>query len=174
MHPTQPPVELRRLSGTPDELATLQRVLDGAPTYHHRLQGAPAGPDEARATLGELPTGKTLEDKLVYGVYADGEMVGCADVIRGWPRAETAIIGLLLFAERHQRRGFGARAYAELERIAREWGMTRMRIAVLASNAEVLPFWEGRGFRPTGERKPHRAGTAESELWVFEKPLAGA
>lgn len=174
MPPSERPVELLRLSGTPDELTALQRVLDGAPTYHHRLQGAPAGPDDARATLAELPPGKTLDDKLVYGVYADGEMVGCADVIRGWPNAETAIVGLLLFAERHQRRGHGARAYAELERLARGWGMTRMRIAVLASNTEALPFWEACGFRPTGERKPHRAGTVESELWVFEKPLAGS
>lgn len=171
MAPTASSIELLRLSGTPAELAALQRVLDGAPTYHHRLQGSAAGPDEARNTLAELPPGKTLADKFVYGVYVGGEMVGCADVIRGWPNATTAIVGLLLFAERHHRLGYGARAYAALEQIAREWGMTRMRLAVLASNAEALPFWEGRGFTPTGERRSHRAGTVESELWVLEKPL---
>lgn len=172
MSPSAPSIALRRLTGTPDELAALQRVLESAPTYHERIQGAPAGTHEAESTLAELPPGKTLDDKFVFGIYAGAEMVGCADVIRGWPDAETAIVGLLLFAERHHRQGYGTRAQVEIERIARGWGMSRMRLGVLAANAEVLPFWEGRGFALNGERKPHRAGLVTSEIWVLEKSIA--
>ncbi len=169
-----PRLELVRLTGERHEMRELQRVLDGARRYAERIQGAPPEPTEARSLYTMLPPGKTDDDKFVYGLMAGSEMVGCADLIRGYPNGETGMLGLLLIEERHQRRGFGAAAYALLEETMRGWSLKRVRIGVVETNGEVLAFWGRLGFTETGERKPWRRGTVESEIVVLEKPLAGA
>src|SRR3954468_18143320 len=85
-----PVIGLRLLTGERAEMAALQRVLEDAPRYAERITGAPPGPADAQSTYTVLPEGKGHEDKFVYGIDAGGEMIGCADVIRGWPRPDTA------------------------------------------------------------------------------------
>ena len=162
---------LRLLAGEREEMAALQRVLEGAPRYAERLTGAPLGAADAQSTYTVLPEGKSYEDKFVYGIYEGGEMIGCADVIRGWPRADTVHIGLLLLAEAQQRQGHGRRACEEIEREARGWGAKRLRIGVVGTNEDVLPFWRKLGFVPTGEVKPYRYGPIQSQVTVLEKPI---
>jgi GNAT superfamily N-acetyltransferase len=166
-----PVIDLRLLTGERAETAALQRVLEGAPRYAERITGAPPGPDDAQSSYTVLPEGKGYEDKFVYGIYAGGEMIGCADVIRGWPRPDTAHIGLLLIGERHQRRGHGRAAYQAIERAIAPWGVKRVRIGVVGTNEDVLPFWRTLGFVPTGEVKPYRYGPVDSQVTILEKPL---
>src|SRR2546423_5778588 len=162
---------LRLLAGEREEMAALQRVLEDAPRYAERITGAPPGPADAQSTYSVLPEGKGYDDKFVYGVYDGDQMIGCADVIRHWPRPGTAHIGLLLIAEGHERRGHGRVAYEALEREARGWGAKRLRIGVVATNEDVLPFWRKLGFVPTGEVKPYRYGPIQSQVTVLEKPI---
>jgi GNAT superfamily N-acetyltransferase len=164
-------IVLRPLSGEHAEMQALQRVLEGAPRYAERITGAPPGAADAQSAYSALPEGKSYDDKFVFGIYAGGEMIGCADVIRGWPRTDTAHIGLLLVAERHQRRGYGLAAYDAIEQEAHGWGAKRMRIGVVRTNEEVLPFWEKLGFAPTGEVKPYRYGPVVSEVLILEKGI---
>src|SRR5205085_8251052 len=93
--------------------------------------------------------------------------------IRGYPNDAIAALGLFLIAEQHQRRGVGREAYALVEQFIRTWGnCARIRIGVVRTNDEVLPFWLGLGFVPTGEKKPYRYGPVQSETIVLEKTLA--
>ena len=101
-------VTISLLKGEPAEMRELQRVIEEAPTYAHRITGTSPGPAEAQSTYTILPEGKSHEDKFVFGVYRAGGMVGCADLIRGYPDAATAVLGLLLVSENHQRRGIGS------------------------------------------------------------------
>jgi len=167
---TSPRLEL--LSGTPDEMEALQQVIEAAPTYVERVTGLPPGPSDAQSTYMVLPEGKGYEDKFVFGIYLEGEMVGCVDLIRAYPDAETATLGLLLVAERYQRQGLGRAAFAELERLVRAWpSVKRVRLGVVMTNAAVLPFWERLGFRRMGEVKPYRYANVASEVVILEKPL---
>ena len=164
-------ISLRLLEGEHEEMAAMQRVLEGAPTYAERITGAPPGAADAQSTYSILPEGKGYEDKFVYGIYQGDEMIGCADVIRAWPRPDTTHLGLLLIAERHQRRGHGRSAYRLIENQVRAWGAKRLRIGVVGTNEDVLPFWRKLGFVPTGEMKPYKYGPIESHVTVMEKPL---
>jgi uncharacterized protein len=102
-------------------------------------------------------------------------MVGCADVIRGYPEEGTAFLGLLLIAEPFQGRGLGRAAYAEIERVVSSWGICeRLRLSVIRVNDDVVPFWRKLGFEPTGETKPYRYGSVVSEHVLFEKTLTGS
>ncbi|HUH94762.1 MAG TPA: GNAT family N-acetyltransferase [Casimicrobiaceae bacterium] len=152
-------------------MAALQCVLESAPGYFETVCAAPPGRAEAQSTFSALPEGKTYDDKFVWGLYSGEAMIGCADVIRGYPSPERAIIGLLLLAETWQRRGLG-RAFATLvERRIASWPeVERLRIGVVASNGGALAFWRKLGYRETGEVRPPHSGFVR-EVIVLEKPL---
>jgi RimJ/RimL family protein N-acetyltransferase len=172
MHPTESAFNLRLLTGQPAEMAALQSVLEAAPGYFRTVNGAPPGGAEARSTFTALPEGKTYDDKFVWGLHSGEAMIGCADVIRGHPSRERAVIGLLLLAEAWQRRGFGRAFAALLERRIASWPeIERLRIGVVAANESALAFWRRLGYRETGEVRPPHSGFVR-EVIVFEKPLA--
>ena len=104
---------LRLLRGEPPEMAALQCVLEMAPAYYQSMTGAPPCGALAQSIFTALPPDKTYDDKFVWGLYAGDAMIGCVDVIRGYPVRDKALIGLLLLAEHWQRRGLG-RAFAML------------------------------------------------------------
>ena len=152
-------------------MAALQQVFEAAPRYFETVTGAPPGRAEAQSTFTALPPGKTYDDKRVWGLCAGPRMIGCADVIRGYPVAEKAVIGLLLLAESWQRHGFG-RAFALLiERAIAEWPeITTCRLGVAASNARALAFWRRQGYAETGEVRPAQPPFV-ADVLVFEKTL---
>jgi diamine N-acetyltransferase len=115
-------VAIRTLTGELAEMRELQRVLDDAPGYFERVTGVPPGSAEAQSTYSVLPEGKDYEDKFVFGVYLGDTMVGCADLIRGYPGPATAMLGLLLISEPHQGKGIGRQALQLLERFVQDWG----------------------------------------------------
>ena len=170
-----PQLEMKLLSGTDEERDRLQSVLNGAPAYFSRLIGQAARATEALLCFSEIPPGKTREDKFVVGFFCEGEMVGCADLIRGYPDGRTAFLGLLLFSEKHQRTGRGEAAYEWVENLVREWkSIDKIRLAVVLTNDSVMPFWKRMGFVDTGERKPYRHEMIRSEHVFFEKSLSGS
>jgi RimJ/RimL family protein N-acetyltransferase len=165
-------VELRLLEGRADEMAELQGVVEAAPTYAQLVTGSPPGLADAQSMYSNLPEGKSYEDKFVFGVYSDGVMVGCIDLIRGFPDSITALVGLLLIAESVQGRGIGNRSYHLVENYIRAWGTcTKVRIGVVGTNKAVLRFWNKLGFMPTGEVKPYRYGSVVSKVFVLVKSL---
>jgi GNAT superfamily N-acetyltransferase len=165
-------VSLSVLAGAPAELADLQRVLEAAPGYAHRVTGVPPGAADAQSEYAMLPEGKTYDDKFVLGVHLDARMVGCADVVRGYPAPDVAFLGLLLIAEPFQHRGIGRAAYQQVESFVRGFGTCRrIRLSVVRANDHVAPFWEKMGFRRTGETKPYRYANVVSEHVLFEKAL---
>jgi GNAT superfamily N-acetyltransferase len=167
-------VRLRLLTGQPCEMAALQKVLEGAPTYAERVTGHPPGAAEAQSLFSVLPPEMTYDSKYVYGLELDGpEIIGCADVIRGWPVPSTTLIGLLLLDEKHQGQGLGRSAYLAVEGKVRRWPeIDMLRISVVRSNAVTLPFWRRMGFAETGEVvHPYVYGQLASESVVLAKPL---
>lgn len=147
-------------------------MLEEAPTCSTRITGAPTGPDGAASVFAALPQGKAHGDKFLFGIYCGDQLIGCADVIRGYPNPTTAILGLLLISEKHQRQGVGRRAYAMIGQLIRDWGTCdTIRGGVIRTNAEVIPFWESLGFEPTGEVAPYHYGPVRSENVILRRRL---
>ena len=162
-------VTIRLLYGEPSEMRELQRVIEGAPRYAHRITGVPPGQADAQSTYTALPEGKTYDDKFVFGIYLGSAMVGCADLIRGYPNPTTALLGLLLVSEARQRHGVGRHAYSLIEQFVRTWETCDcVRIGVVRTNEEVIPFWSKLGFKPSGEVKPYRCGAVSSETVILK------
>ena len=165
-------VTIAPLEGERSQMEDLQRVIEEAPAFINRVTGALPGPADAQSTYSILPEGKTYDDKFVFGIYRGGQMVGCADLIRGYPNPMTAQLGLFLVSEKCRRQGIGRDAYGLVEHFIQGWGTyNRVRIGIVRVNEEVVPFWMRLGFSSTGEINPYRYGTVTSETMLYEKLL---
>jgi RimJ/RimL family protein N-acetyltransferase len=168
--PTTPGLRLRRLAaGDEADVRELQRVLQAAPGYSLAVEGRLPPAQAARALFEALPPGKEHADKFVLGFEdATGSLVGCADLIRGYPEPQVAFIGLLLFAETSQGRGPGPAALRQLETKARGWGCPALRLAVIETNPRALAFLQRAGIVER-LRKPSPGHTGAAI--VMERPL---
>lgn len=147
----------------PSDVRALQRLLEAAPSYSIVIQGTPPSGTAAEELLSELPPGRTLEDKFVLGIFEGDALVGCADLFRGYPAPQFAYIGLLLFSEADQRRGFGTEALAHIDALAASWGCRILRIGVIETNLRALSFWRRAGFREV-DRKAIAGFTGEAVI----------
>lgn len=89
------------------DVNNLQKILMAAPNYYLLLEGNLPGPNEALESLRELPPGKIENDKYFFGIQHSGKFIGFFDVVRNYPKAKIAFIGLLLFVESEQCKSHG-------------------------------------------------------------------
>jgi RimJ/RimL family protein N-acetyltransferase len=153
---------------SPSDYANVLCIYRESPSYVELHEGRAPAEADADDFFDGKPDSKDHSDKAVYGLYADGEMIGCADLIRGFPTDDCAWIGLLLFSERHRNRGYGKQALMLIYAIAREWGCTKIQIATLALNLRGQAFWQREGFH---ERSRARNTRFPADLIVMERPV---
>jgi ribosomal protein S18 acetylase RimI-like enzyme len=168
-------VTLREVTGDPEELRALQRVMESDEGYFLRVTGHPPGPADAQGTLMYLPAGSAPDDKAPFGVWRDDELVGLLDLLLRYPDDETVYLGLLLIDRAHQGQGIGTAAVRALEReLLPRWPWARrLRLSVVRSNDQTLDFWRRLGFTETGEVRPWRYDKLESESILMDKVLSG-
>jgi ribosomal protein S18 acetylase RimI-like enzyme len=175
--PGQPAaVTLREVVGDPEELRALQRVMESDEGFALRVTGHPPGPADAQSTLMFVPEGRSPDDKVAFGVWADDELVGLFDLLLRYPDEETVYLGLLLVDHARQGQGIGTAACQALDReVAARWPWARrLRLSVVRTNDQVLGFWRRMGFTETGEVRPYRYDKLGSEAVLMDKPVAAA
>ena len=165
-------IQLKILKGSKGDIAEIQRVLEEAPTYCINVSGKPASPEDAKELFSSIAPGKEYKDKFVFGIYQNDGMIGCIDLCRGYPDETTVIIGLFLLSEKHQRKGLGTETHKRLEKRIKSWGnFKKIRIGVLVSNKEVLPFWKKLGYTEV-KRSPYKHGDIETEVITLDKSIS--
>ena len=93
--------------------------------------------------------------------------------------AESAYLGLFVVKPTLQGGGIGRRFLQEAERVAQEtFGVSRIWMAVITLREELLAYYERRGYRRTGKRKPFPSESGASvpqvenlQLEILEKRL---
>ncbi len=87
-----------------------------------------------------------------------GEVLACAHVM---DEDGAGYFGMFAVRPNLQGAGLGKSMLAEAERIAREeWSLPAMRMTVIDVRDELIAFYERRGYRRTGIRKPFPYGDA--------------
>jgi ribosomal protein S18 acetylase RimI-like enzyme len=85
----------------------------------------------------------------------DGQMLACAHVA---VEDGTGYFGMFAVRPGLQRGGIGKAVLAEAERIVREdWRLPLMRMTVIDLREELIAWYERRGYRRTGIKKPFPA-----------------
>lgn len=156
--------------GSKEDAAALFGLFEQARAYSLLVEGKLPTIEDAIEDLSALPPGKQLQDKFYGGYWKDGALVGCMDLIRGYPEPDIAYLGLLLFGNSHQGHGYGVVAMAHINQLARSWGCTRLRLAVIDKNIRGLRFWQRQGFVEL-YRKPRPECTGDAI--VMQRPVAG-
>ena len=157
------------------DAALLQELLESNPSYSRRVSGRDPHPDDSRTILTARPPGMNSESKYAWGIWESGKLIACVDVVRGYPRAEVAHIGLLIVAGDQSRRGVGRQTYERVLKEIRTWSeVAAVHLGIVATNAEAAePFWESLGYLRTGESKPYVDGAVDSIVTFWESPLLG-
>lgn len=117
-------------------------------------------------------------DRIILLARDGKTLVGCVEISRA--AASRAYLGLLSVAPSQQRRALGKAliAAAETEAQAR-FGATHIEMTVIRQRAELIAYYERRGYAPTGETRPFPYGdtrfgeprVADLIFVVLEKPL---
>lgn len=152
-------------------IADAQSILCAAALYHQKVLGAVACETQAEHELSKCPKEFPYSQKYTFLVDVDGARVGIVDLLRGYPEARYAYLGLLLFAEGSQRRGFGVRVYSLVERLIQNWSeVSRVRLGVAETN-DVIGFWQKMGFERTGRIKPCAQPEVACRIIEMEKAV---
>ena len=115
------------------------------------LDGRRTGPDE----IGEY---LARPRSLILLAERDRDLLACAHVAE---EDGAGYFGMFSVRPTLQGNGLGKRVLAEAERIVREtWRLPAMRMTVIESRAELIAFYERRGYRRTGVFKPFPYGDA--------------
>ena len=95
-------------------------------------------------------------DSLVLLAERDGELLACAHVAI---EDGAGYFGMFAVGPTLQGGGVGKAVIAEAERIARDtWKLPAIRMTVIDVRAELIAFYERRGYARTGIRKPFPYG----------------
>ena len=119
------------------------------------LDGRRTGADDVLAQIHRLQSSILLAEQ-------DGRLVACAHVA---VEDGAGYFGMFSVEPGLQGSGVGKAVLAEAERLAREdFGMTHMRMTVIDVREELITFYERRGYRRTGIKKPFPYGDARFGL----------
>jgi RimJ/RimL family protein N-acetyltransferase len=167
-------ISFKELTGEPEELTALQELLNNVPDYTRRCRAEEQGACTPAELMQQIPEGVAPEQKKLYGIFFNHRMIGCLDLVKGYPDAKTAFVGILLIAEDVQGAGLGSEAFKECEKMIRsEEGFDRIRIGVMRTNDFVQNFWRKMGFRKTGDSQNFEAGSLRTKIFFMEKSLRG-
>ncbi len=110
--------------------------------------------------------------------HDDGELVACCQVE---DRGDETYVGMLSVRPGRQGGGIGASLLSAVEGLARDRGSAALRLTVIAQRAELIEWYERRGFARTDAREPFPYGDErfgrplrdDLEFLVMRKELAG-
>lgn len=141
------------------DVESLQHLFERCADHFLLHDGEPPGPDAAAIELGDVPPGRTVDDKHVHGVVDPGDpgrLIAVLESVAGYPDASTWFLGLLLIDPAHRGGGLGAAMLSGFETMATRLGYTQVRLAVIRPNSAGRRFWERHGFvwEATREQRP--------------------
>ena len=162
-------------AATPDDVATLHPLIERAYRGDTAKTGWTHEADllfDDRTSIEELAGLIVDPDRLILLAHRDDVLIGCVQVARAGE--ERAYLGMLTVEPTLQASGLGRRllAAAETEAVAR-FAARRMEMTVIHRRAELIAWYERRGYAPTGETRPFPVDPPRPELdfVVLEKGL---
>ena len=121
------------------------------------LDGRRTGIDEVLALITG-PRSAVLLAEQASNASAAPALLACANVACA---DGAGYFGMFCVRPDRQNAGLGKRVLAEAERIVRdEWSLPTMRMTVIDIRDELVAWYERRGYRRTGIRKPFPYGDA--------------
>ncbi|MEX5707732.1 alpha/beta fold hydrolase [Parafrankia sp. FMc6] len=159
-HPVGDRAELTLRAAGPGDVAALVELIESAYRGEHSrvgwtteadlLGGQRTDPEMLAAALAEP------DIRMLLALGPAGEPVGCCQLQR---RPDGAYFGMFAVQPDIQGRGVGDRLLTAAEALARdEWAAARMELYVISLRAELIAWYERRGYRRTDRHEPFPYG----------------
>lgn len=150
-----------------EDSSELQCLCERCSDFYTLVEGGPPEKNEGRNILTELPPGKELKDKFVFGVYNDKCcMIAVIDLVRGYKAENEWMLGLFMIDPCEREKGLGKR----LHEFIKEWVSScqgcKVRIGVARDNENAFRFWSGLGYIEI-ERVNLKLGNKENTVIVM-------
>ncbi|RYY32256.1 MAG: GNAT family N-acetyltransferase [Sphingomonadales bacterium] len=141
---------------TPADLPALHAVIERAYRGDSARLGWTHEADllsDTRTDLGSLQTIVADAGQVLLTLFEDGKPLGCVNVVDC--KDGLAYLGLLCIEPTRQGEQLGRQLMAAAEAHAREtFGARTIEMTVIEQRGELIAYYERRGWRKTGERRP--------------------
>jgi RimJ/RimL family protein N-acetyltransferase len=162
---------LQRVTINDQEL--VQSILDRAPGFYLKVDGAAHIPNMAKREIQGTPLKKSpTYEKYFLVVYLDSKPMGVLDLHKDHPKKGETYIGLLLLDETYQQKGLGRKVYQMTEDYCRhELGAHKLILGVSDDN-DVTGFWKKMGFTHNGSDYIWKGVHKETNVREMEKAIS--
>lgn len=169
MKPTQDGCRLQILDE--NDIPLVQELMEKCEEFFLLVGGLPPAEDEGRKIFCDLPNGKDVTDKTVFGLFYQGELAGVIDSIKNYPEESCWFIGLFLLRPDQRGQGIGRRWLGAYLDHAMSNGAVKIRLGVVEQNAAGRRFWEKNGFSMEARRPPVRYGAKDCVVLLMRREL---
>lgn len=157
----------------PEEAELLQRLYDQCTDFALVVEGEPFSPTAAQAEFRSIPDGKSLGDKLMFGlINPQGEIVGLLEAVQNYPDETTWWLGLLMLAPELRGQGVGREVLRGFSEYVRMRGGKAMMLGVVEDNRRAYRFWQKMGFEVVRKTEPRRFGKKMQTVYVMRRVIA--
>ncbi len=170
LHISDPDYAVRKLQSVDAE--ALQALCERCADFVMLVEGQDVSPDGAEELFQDLPPGRSIADKFLYGVFdRSGRMDGVLEGCRNYPDEGTWWIGLLMFAPEARGRGLGRMVVESFaEHVRAEHGPAIM-LGVVEDNQAAYDFWQRLGFEVVRTTEPRTFGQKVQAVHVMRRAV---
>jgi hypothetical protein len=159
-----------RLLNQPEDESILNEFCIRNSDFFEFQSGQGGHLQAANEILIDLPPGKQLVDKHVWGIFENNPLLAVIESIADYPKKGIWFLGLFIIDEDVKKTGFSYRSYRYFEETLVPVGVNKIRLGVLASNQTALSFWSKNGFAEI-DRKQKSFNTETHWVLLMEKEL---
>ncbi len=157
---------------TLEDLGEIQTIYEKCLDYVLLIDGHAADPAGIEEDFQFVPSGKSIDDKFVYGIiHRKAGMVGLLDTLRWYPDQTTWWIGEFLIMPDARSQGLGEKVIESFVEYARARGAQAIMLGVVAENVRAYKFWNRIGFAFVRETEPRQFGNKTQTVKVMRRVL---
>lgn len=130
-----------------DNVDDVQVLCERCSDFSELIEGRPPEKDAGRNIFFDLPPGKELKDKYVFGVYNEKNvLIAVIEMVKDYKLTGEWIIGLMMIDPNERGKGLGR----NLHELIKDWvykeNGTKLRIGVVEDNQRGYKFWFEMGY----------------------------
>ncbi len=156
---------------TENDIPRAQVLMEESLDFFLLFSGQPAVENEGENLFSELPKGRQLTDKTIFGLFHQEKLVGVIDSVVGYPDEFCWFIGLFLIHPDWRGGGLGSNWLEAYLAHAKANGARTVRLGVVEQNIAGRRFWERNGFSLEARRLPMRFGVKDCVVLLMCKEL---
>ena len=157
---------------TYEDVKAIQTLYEKCVDYMLLVDGHPAGKNAAEEEFQDLPPGRSVDDKFMFGIVNPlNELIGVLDVMRWYPDEVTWWIGLLLLVPEIRSQGIGERVLKGFTEYVKANKGKAIMLGVVEDNERAYQFWSKMGFEFFRETEPKPFGNKTQTVRIMRQKL---